>query len=131
MEAGVDWWNKCDCIIQLKLCGVPLRSILENMASLCRVSRKGWPVLESIKLRRVCETYTEHIFKLVHTRTKNKFQGKKNSLTCTTSWLHHKIAWCSIESHTFFMPVLLIIKPWVGGTMPSSDSIFERTLRKA
>lgn len=60
-----------------------------------------------------------------------KFQTQiEISLTCITSWLHHKIAWCSIDNHTFLTPVLLIIKPCVGGTIPSRDSNFDLTCRQ-
>lgn len=121
------WDAKCDCIIQLKLCGMPLRSILVNIVSLFWVSGNGWPVLESIKLRIVCDTYIRtQTFRTIYRNI--KFEFKKGILpTWTTSWLHHRIAWCSIDNHTFFMPVLLIIKPLVGGTIPSRDSNFVLT----
>lgn len=52
------------------------------------------------------------------------------SLTWITNWLHHKITWCSMDNQTFFMLVLLIIKPWVGGTMPSRDSYLVLTWKQ-
>lgn len=69
---------------------------------------------------RVYEVENEHTFPVT-------FLFSIDIRTCTTSWLHHKINWCSIDSHTFFMHILLIIKPWVDGTIPSTDSSFDLT----
>jgi hypothetical protein len=118
----VDLWDD----IQLKLCGIPLRSILANTASLLLASGNGWPVLESIRLRRVCDTYMEHVH-FSNVCGTGMYSGRDRTLTCTTNWLHHKIAWCSIDNQTFFIPVLLIKKPLVGGTIPSRDSNFVLT----
>lgn len=124
----IDCLGNCDCIIQLRLFGIPLRSIFVNTASLFRELGKGWPVLESIRLRRVCDTCVRRFkFRILYPIMSFRI---KLILTCTTSWLHHNIAWCSIDNHTFLMLVLLIVNPWVEGTIPSRDSNLDRTFEQ-
>ena len=77
--------EKPDCIFQLKLCGIALRSILENIDILLRVSASGWPVLESIKLSRVCDTYIRtYYFRIIKINVTFGFL-KRITLTWTTS----------------------------------------------
>lgn len=130
MGVWVDWWDEYGCFIQLNVLGIPLRSILENTVNLFWVSGNGCPVLESIRLRSVCDTCKEYTHSENLPLGLNLGSTRGDLLTCTTNWLHHKIAWCSIDNQTFLMPVLLIIKPWVGGTILSRVSNFDRTWKK-
>lgn len=127
---SIGMWGSCGCFNQLKFWGIPLWSIFVKIASLFGTSDIGWPVSWSIRLRRVCDTWKVDVEIQSYLTTNLTGEWRllrKNWLTWTTSWLHHKITWCSIDNHTFFMPVLLIIKPCVGGTIPSSDCNFDRT----